>query len=101
MKKLLTLTLLLLGIVALSACASQKIDKTKPAFETEDIMRVTLYMASAGDKGFEVPQEHLAEISQESSPTPQFKSINFLALSLLHSPTLTSTHDHRKNHSLD
>ena len=30
-----------------------------------------------------------------------FKSINSLALSLLHSPTLTSIHDHRKNHSLD
>ena len=34
----------------------------------------------------------------ESSPTPYFKSINSLALSLLHSPTLTSLHDHRKNH---
>ena len=32
--------------------------------------------------------------SQESSPTPQFKSINFLELSFLHSPTLTSIHDH-------
>ena len=39
--------------------------------------------------------------SQESSPTPQFKSINSSALSLLHSLTLTSIHDHRKNHSLD
>ena len=39
--------------------------------------------------------------SQESSPTPQFKSINSSALSLLHSATLTSIHDHRKNHSLD
>ena len=39
--------------------------------------------------------------SQESSPTPQFKSINSSALSLLHSPTLTSIHDHRKNHSLN
>ena len=39
--------------------------------------------------------------SQESSPTPQIKSINSSALSLLHSPTLTSIHDHRKNHSLD
>ena len=39
--------------------------------------------------------------SQESSPTPQFQSINSSALSLLHSPTLTSIHDHRKNHSLD
>ena len=38
--------------------------------------------------------------SQESSP-PQFKSINSLALSLLHSPTLTFIHDHRKNHRLD
>ena len=39
--------------------------------------------------------------SQESSPTPQLKSINSSALSLLHSPTLTSIHDHWKNHSLD
>ena len=39
--------------------------------------------------------------SQESSPTPQFKSINSLALSFLHSPTLTSIHDLWKNHSLD
>ena len=38
---------------------------------------------------------------QESSPTPQFKSINSLMLSLLHSLTLTSIHDNRKNHSLD
>ena len=38
--------------------------------------------------------------SQESSPTPQFKSINSLALSLLHSPTLTSIHDHRKTIAL-
>ena len=39
--------------------------------------------------------------SQESSPPPQFKSINSLVLSLLHSPTITSIHDHWKNHSLD
>ena len=37
----------------------------------------------------------------KSSPTPQFKSISSSGLSLLHSPTLTSIHDHRKNHSLD
>ena len=30
--------------------------------------------------------------SQESSPTPQFKSIKSSALSFLHSPTLTSIH---------
>ena len=39
--------------------------------------------------------------SQESSPTPQFKSINFLVLSFLYSPTLTSIHDDWKNHSFD
>ena len=39
--------------------------------------------------------------SQESSPTPQFKSINSSALSFLHSPTLTFIHDQWKNHSLD
>ena len=31
---------------------------------------------------------------QESSPAPQFKSINSLALSFLYSPTLTSIHDY-------
>ena len=39
--------------------------------------------------------------SQESSPTPHFKSINSSALSFLHSPTLTSIHDYWKNHSLN
>ena len=38
---------------------------------------------------------------QESSPTPQFRSISSLVCSFLHSPTLTSIHDHWKNHSLD
>ena len=37
----------------------------------------------------------------QSSPTPQFKSINSSVLSLLHSPTLTSIHEHWKNHSFD
>ena len=37
--------------------------------------------------------------SQESPPTPQFKSINFLVLSFLYSPTLTSIHDYWKNNS--
>ena len=39
--------------------------------------------------------------SQESSPTLQFKSISSLVLSSLYSPTLTSIHDHWKNHSFD
>ena len=50
------------------------------------------------------PSEWTGWISLQSkgfSPTPHFKSINSSVLSLLHSPTLTSIHDHRKNHSLD
>ena len=39
--------------------------------------------------------------SQESSPMSQFKSNNSYFLSFLYSPTLTSIHDHWKNHSLD
>ena len=35
------------------------------------------------------------------SSNTTFKSINSSALSLLHSPTLTSIHGHKKNHSLD
>ena len=36
---------------------------------------------------------------QESSPTPQFKSIHSLVFSFLYSLTLTSIHDHWKNQS--
>ena len=39
--------------------------------------------------------------SQESSPTPQFKSIKSLVLSFLCSPTLTFIHDYWINHSFD
>ena len=39
--------------------------------------------------------------SQESSPTPYFRSINSLVLSFHYSPTLTSIHDYWKNHSLE
>ena len=39
--------------------------------------------------------------SQESSPTPQFKSVNSSVLSFLYSPTLTSIHEYWKKHSFD
>ena len=39
--------------------------------------------------------------TQESPQASQFRSINSLALSLPYGPTLTSIHDHWKNHSLD
>ena len=40
-------------------------------------------------------------VLKESSPTPQFKSINSSALSFLENSILTSIHDYWKNHSLD
>ena len=36
------------------------------------------------------------QVTQESSPTPQFKSISSSVLSFLYSPTLTSIHDYWK-----
>ena len=39
--------------------------------------------------------------SQQTSPTPHFKSVNSSVLSLLYSPTLTSIYDYWKNHSFD
>ena len=39
--------------------------------------------------------------SQESSPTPQLKSISSLVVSFLYGLTLTSIHDYWKNHSFD
>ena len=39
--------------------------------------------------------------SQESSPTPQFKTINSLALSLLYGLTFISVHNYCKKHSFD
>ena len=42
-----------------------------------------------------------SRVSQESSPTPQFKSISSSALNFLYGPPLTSIHDYWKNHSFD
>ena len=42
-----------------------------------------------------------ARDSQESSPAPQFKSINSSVLIFLYSPALTSIQNYWKNHSLD
>ena len=39
--------------------------------------------------------------SQESSPIPQFKSINSSVLCFLYSPTLISIHDYWENHGFD
>ena len=41
-----------------------------------------------------------AQGTQESSPTPQFKNINYSMLCLLYCPTLTSIHDYWKTTAL-
>jgi len=51
---------------------------------------------SLGFTGLTCPRD-----SQESSPAPQFESINSLALSLPYGPTLPSVHNYWKNHSFD
>ena len=51
--------------------------------------------------GLTVRSPYSPRDSQESSPAPQFKSINTLALSLLYDPTLTSIHDYWKKPSFD
>ena len=52
---------------------------------------------------FRIDRFNLLEVqeTQESSATPKFKSINYLALSFLSSPTLASIHDYWKNHNFD
>ena len=52
---------------------------------------------------FRIDWFHLCAVQgiQQSSPTPQFKSINSSALSLPYGPTLKSKHDYWKNHRLD
>ena len=43
----------------------------------------------------------VVQVTQDSSPAPQFESISSSMLSLLYHPTLISVHDYWKNHSFD
>ena len=45
--------------------------------------------------------KRLSRVSSNTTVQKRFESINSSAFSFLHSPTLTSIHDHKKNHSLD
>ena len=51
--------------------------------------------------GIKIARRNINNLRYADDIIPKFKSINSSVLSLLHSPTLTSIHDHRKNHSLD
>ena len=51
--------------------------------------------------GLTVSISLLSRDSQESSPAPQFESINPSVFSFLYGPTLTSVHDYWKDHSFE
>ena len=62
-------------------------------------LSISLYNEYSGPISFWSPCS--PRDSQESSPTPQFKSINSLVLSFLYSPALISIHDYWRNHIFD
>ncbi len=63
MRKCIVFILILTCVLGLAGCSSNKIDKTKPVFETENISRITFYSVPEGGKGFEVPSEYIDEIT--------------------------------------
>ena len=64
MKRLAALVLVLTCVVCLVSCTSDKVDKTTPVFETENITRITFYTTHSSDgKGIDVPSEYMAEIT--------------------------------------
>ena len=83
------------------------IDCSPPGFSVHGILqtRILKWVAISFSRGWFplgwTELDLLAVQGTLSSPTPQFKSINSLVLSFLHSPTFTSIHDYWKNHSLD
>ena len=58
------------------------------------------FSSGSSQRRDQTQDSHIAGRFFTSSPAPKFKSISSLALSFLHSPTLTSIHDYWKNHSL-
>ena len=84
-----------------------EVDTPNPAPECETAKKekkVSLLDLAAkilADTGEALNCKELVAKAKETGSTPQFKIINSLVLSFLYSPTLTSIHDHWKNHSLD
>ena len=63
---------------------------------------ISLFSEYSGLISFRIDWFYLAlQETLESSPTPQFESINSSGISLLYRPILTSIHDYQKNHSFD
>jgi len=64
MKRLAAVVLVLACVVCLVSCSSNKVDKTTPVFETENITRITFYTTNLSDgNGIDVPSEYAEEIA--------------------------------------
>ena len=64
MKKLVASVLTLACMVGFIGCSENNADGDVQIFKTENITRITFYTLADGDNGFDVPSEHLAEISE-------------------------------------
>ena len=92
-KKYLFTFILVTSLFALWGFANDITNPMVAAFQT--LMELTAAKASMVQFAF------YGGYATMAVPAAQFKRINSLALSFLHSPALTSIHDHWKNHSLD
>ena len=87
-------------IMASGPITSWQIDGETMETVTDFIFLGSKFTAD-GDCSHEIKRRLLLGRKVMSNLDSMFKSINSSALSLLHSPTLTSIHDYWENHSLD
>ena len=87
-------------IVASSPITSQQIDG-ETVETVSDFIFLGPKITADGDCSHEIKRRLLLGRKVMTNLDSILKSINSSALSLLHSPTLTSIHDYWKNHSLD
>ena len=87
-------------IMASGPITSWEIDGETVEMESHFILGGSKITAD-GDCSHEIKRRLLLGRKVMTNLDSIFKSISSSALSLLHSPTLTSIHDHWKNHSLD
>ena len=97
------------------ACLKKSYDKLSSIFKSKDITLLKKFsiikavfpvvMYGCDSWSIKNVNEELkvsnCGVGQESSLTPQFKSMNSSALSFLYGSILTSMHDYWKNHSFD
>ena len=87
-------------IMASSPITSWQIDRETLETVTDFIFLGSKITAD-GDWSHEIKRRLLLGRNVITNLDSMFKSIRSSALSFLHSPTLTSIHDHWKNHNLD